>query len=120
MKVYVDTNVFIDYLLNRFKINLFTEAITCKYTLVVSHLVIKELTYQKVDFDELFKWLSFGSKIEIIPVVTDNYQKYIVNDECADAIHIACAVSANVECIVTRNVKDFRKSPITVKNPDDL
>ena len=120
MRIYVDTNVFIDYLLQRFKIKVFTEAVTCKYTIVISQLVIKELKSQKINADELLKWLSFASKIEIIPVCTKNYELYLTKNEYADALHIASAISANVSYIVTRNVKDFVKSPIVVKNPDDL
>lgn len=37
-----------------------------------------------------------------------------------DAVMIETAIRLHIDCIVTRNIKDYKKSPIPIYTPDDL
>lgn len=37
-----------------------------------------------------------------------------------DAVMIEIAIRLHIDCIVTRNIKDYKKSPIPIYTPDDL
>jgi predicted nucleic acid-binding protein len=123
MKVYVDTNIIMDFLLNRHKSDFFIQALQCKYFVIISNLTISELAYQRINPEKFLKWLEFAHKLEIVKIsdfVKKEAYKYLINDEYNDAIHIASACEAQVEFIITRNIKDFQLAPIPVLHPDEL
>lgn len=37
-----------------------------------------------------------------------------------DALQVAAAIAAGTECVVTRNVRDYRKSPVPAVTPGDF
>jgi predicted nucleic acid-binding protein len=122
-KVYVDTNIIMDYLLNRHKSDFFLQVLKCKYKVVISNLVLKELAYQNVDPSTFLSWLAYANKYECINLDKNIYsfaKQFVLNSEFNDAIHIAAAILSNADVILTRNIKDFSLSPIPVKHPDVL
>jgi len=122
-KVYVDTNVFMDFLLNRHEINFFEEAVKCKYVVLISQLVLDELAYQKVDATNLCSWLSYAQKIEVVSLGTSHRklaQTFLSQTHTNDALHAAVAILCGADFLVTRNIKDFAQLPITVIHPDNI
>lgn len=119
-RVYVDTNIFIDFLCNRYeKSCIFIEqTIACKFHIVISDLVVKELNKQ-VQTDFLL-WLKACNKISILKTnqkeknLADTYQTHY-----ADALHAAHAAFENIP-LVTRNIKDFKHLPIHTIHVDDI
>ena len=121
MRVYVDTNVFMDFLEDRNSSahRFFIKAISCMYTVVISEIIIKELRFQNVDINPLLKILE--SKIEGLLVTNeDKLKAKTLPTHYNDALHICIAERAEVEAIITRNKKDFKCTNIPVKSTDDL
>jgi predicted nucleic acid-binding protein len=125
MRIYVDTNVIMDFLLDRRSsaYDLFRKTFGCAYTIVVSDVVLIELEFQKMDYENLFKLLESAHKLEIVKSTTSdiNSAKLIITTHYNDALHYLLAKRAHVECIVTSNIKDFSWfDDLSVKRPDDL
>ncbi len=112
--MYIDTNVYLDFLLKReafsdYAGRLFAEAASCKHTIILSELVLRELQkYVLPDevrglfavLDKKFERVSIG---DVDATVADT-----VLTRAADALHVALARRSGADCIVTRNVRDFR------------
>jgi predicted nucleic acid-binding protein len=124
MKLYIDTNVYLDYFLDREKsrsaFKIFSRAIECEFEVVVSDWILNELnnTFELTDLKMLFELL----KPKIIHIVTDEHDKNEAKNiptHYADALHIVLAKKSRAEAIITNNVKDF-ESIFKACRPEDL
>ena len=120
MRIYVDTNVFMDFLLNRKQSYVFEKSLQCLHTIIISTLIIKELDFQNVDASSLIKWLKFAEKLEVIDITADDIAlAKSIKTHWNDALHIASATHSFADIIVTNNLKDFI-GLYNVKSPDDI
>lgn len=118
MRLYVDTNIYLDLFLERKgkyldfaeqAQRLFTRAKGCEFTILFSSLVVSELSRHVPLAVIRDLHLFLGHKAVAVPMVASD----------ADALHIAIA-TRSADCIVTRNLKDFMDAPIPVFLPESL
>jgi predicted nucleic acid-binding protein len=124
MKLYVDTNVYMDFFLERSKSRhaerLFRHTLYCKHQIIISNHILVELT-KNMDYQEskmLFEML----KHKLIPVTLeekDIVEAKTLSTHYEDALHIVLAKKAGAELIITNNIKDF-ESIFKSKRPEDL
>ena len=131
MKILLDTNVFLDVLLER-------------ETWVNSSQALLDWCEANsgsawVSWHTLSNLYYVGTKIvgaisagEFIDTILEDFQVCPVSTETAhvsrklhfgdyeDAMQAACALSAGVDWIITRNIKDFAASPIRAIRPDEF
>lgn len=115
-KLYVDTNIYLDYLLKRngktnfaeHAFKLFKRTISCEFRIVVSDHLIYELSkYVELEKTRIL-FLMIKKKVDKIRV--EEQDKELAKQlDChyADALHIVLAKKANAEMIITRNGSDF-------------
>ena len=121
--VYLDTNIYIDYFLNRidklrplgdFAFNLIKKIIMGEYKLIISDLVIIEL--ERNGFEKQVKVLleklkETNNLIFVISTKEDNLRtKNIVKNRKTsfnDTKHAIVASKTKADYFVTRNIKDF-------------
>ena len=121
--IYIDTNIYLDYLENRvdkmrplgeFAYEVFRRAFGCEFKIIVSEHLLDELekfvTEQEIGF-VLGKIKSAGKEVPL-EVLESDIQK--ANALAAqrkvpwpDTLHAVLAIRGGAECIVTRNKKDF-------------
>ena len=130
MRVFIDTNVLIDYLCRREPFflpakSLFALCYMGKIDIVMSSLSIVNSLYigRKYHSDQLKQSLLGLSKIVYFadlstPMVLETLQTDWLDYE--DALQNATAVCEQCLCIVTRNKKDFVKSPLSVYTPEEM
>lgn len=130
MKVFVDTNVLIDFVCQRGD---FAKPATCLITLgyigkvqlqtlalsyVTAMFVANKYKYEKVDESLLF--VSGFTEIldlqasTVVEMLTSGWKDY------EDATQNATAIRANADCIVTRNKKDFADSTLPIYTVEEL
>jgi predicted nucleic acid-binding protein len=133
-KLYIDTNVIIDLIddrENEFGENLvehasrlFTEAILCKYNLILSDWLLVELN--KYVIPESIRMLFVLSKKKIIHQKICDEDKIKASqlspEHSDDALHIVLAEKANADIIVTSNTAHFNniRTIIPIKKPTYL
>jgi len=130
MKIYVDTNIYLDFLLERknleerdlseYSYNVFERTISCEFTIVVSDKILSELR-KHLDpgkASALFKLIK-GKIIKIIATDEDIEKAKNINTHFEDAIHVVLALKAEADLIVTRNKKDF-KGLFKAKLPEEI
>ncbi len=130
MRVFVDTNVLIDFVCQRGE---FAESAnrlvalgsmgkvqlqTLSLSYVTAMFVAHKYKYQKVDETLLFvsgftEILDLQSST-VVEMLTSGWNDY------EDATQNATAIKANADCIVTRNTKDFKESSLPVYTVDEL
>lgn len=125
MRVYVDTNIIMDYLLGRNPTSFFSEAILCKYTVCISNLIMQELKYQNLTKESkiFFQWIDSCKKLTLLQISNKDKKlakTFLDKTHHNDAIHAACAITNNVDFLLTRNIKDFEKLPLNIKHPDEI
>ena len=121
MRVYVDTNVFMDFLNDRNSAayDFFIRVISCMHTIVISDVVLEELSFQKVNSDSLMRLISH--KIEtIFATLADKSLAKRPPTHFNDTLHICIAERSNVDVIVTRNKKDFIIAKIPITSADEI
>ena len=131
MKVFIDTNVFLDYILSRqvgfVEANeIFMLSANYEIDLILSDLTLANVRYvTRRDFsNELFYEVINGMRdlFEIAPVgphAVDRALMLRVND-FEDALQYFSALQSGADCIFTRNVKDLAFSEIEVLTPSDF
>ena len=134
MKLYIDTNIFLDYLLERKNVNgvdisvpaqkVFYRAIKCEFFIVLSDHTAIELN-NNIGLEKLRMLFEFLKKkiVTIHKTKEDIIEaKKLSQDNFADALHVVLAKKANVDYIITRNLKDFEKfaSIIKSKSPENI
>ena len=136
-KIYVDTNIFLDYLFDRmvglvpasyFAERLFDAIFDCKYFLIISELTIKELeTHSKMTKDmllEMFREYEDVGKLEILSIdqKTIDRAKGIAKEKkvpVPDAIHAILAQTAGT-IVVTRDKHFANLDFIKAWKPEEL
>ena len=129
MRLYVDTNVFLDYLWTDRKhhkeaADFFIKVIEEKHVTIISTWTTKELhKYVKPEeYTMLFKFL--GKYLEPITYTEEDIQeaKKISPDHFQDALHGLLAIKAKSDWIVTRDASGFRcvRELIKTKLPEQV
>lgn len=130
MKVYLDTNVFVDMIVPREDTSLNEDAMKIllaghspKMELCVSPITIATTYYlcRKVS-DVFLRMKSVLAGMTIIPVGEDDVRFSIFFDfpDREDAMHMACAKNADCDLILTRNPKHFTGSPVICYTPSEF
>ncbi len=130
MKVFIDTNVLIDFVCQRGE---FAEPAnrlmalgslgkvqlqTLSLSYVTAMFVAQKYKYAKVEESLLF----VSSIVEILDLQATTVIEMLSSgwDDYEDATQNATAIKANCDCIVTRNIKDFTKSTLPVYTVEEL
>ena len=133
VRIYLDTNIYLDFLLNRenlFGTNIGDKAyvllkriISCEFDLVVSSWNLVELK-RKIDFGELKPLFAILKKkiVKVYHTKEDIEKAKRMSEHFQDALHVVLAKKAGAKILVTRNLKDFLQysSLIEVKLPEDV
>jgi len=112
MKLYVDTNVYLDFFLERSKSRyaerLFRQTLQCKHQIILSDHIISELIRNIAieNINALFETLKH-KLIKIKAEDRDYAYAKTLNTHYADALHITLAKKAEADAIITNNNKDF-------------
>lgn len=130
MRVYVDSNVLIDYVCQRKefadtanriialgymgKVDLQTSALSYVTAMYVAH----KYEYQNVKAS----LLALSDFVNVLDLQASTVLDMLSADwtDYEDATQHATALRANAACIVTRNKKDFTKSPLPTYTPTEL
>ena len=129
-KIFVDTNVIIDFLTNRqpFSIdaaNIFEISKRGKLKLFVSSLSINNIHYVVSRIESKKKSIKLINQllplIEILPVGKSTIEKSLIANftDFEDGLQNFCAEEGKLDTIVTRNVKDFSKSNLSIQTPSE-
>lgn len=121
MKIYVDTNVYLDYLLKRANKNgedlsksafeVFKRAVSCEFYIVWSYHLLQELHANIKESDTLML-LAFLKKKLIVAEDEPGYR--------GDEKHAVLAEKAGAELIVTRDKKHFCNFSVKAVLPEEL
>ena len=118
MKVFIDTNIFLDILCKREQfvddaLGIFDMAVDDKIELLISDLSIaniKYITRKEIPAEKFYDFiLAFRPVFTIVPLgagVVDSALSLKAND-FEDALQYFSAVQASADCLVTRNIKDY-------------
>lgn len=133
MKIFVDTNVYIDYILER---EPFFQAAASVFSYAsdgVIDLVVSTLTFTTANFicvdrfkmnRDVMAMKVNGHKelLQVEPITRDDvYQAYENGwKDYEDGVQYLCAQRCNSDYIITRNGNDFKMSDIPVLTPDEL
>lgn len=126
MKIYFDTNIYIDYLENRtdglrplgsFAFELFRRSIECEFDIIVSDFVINELEryIDEKRINEVMDSIKKANKLVKICKSKEDVKKAGLSSNKPDALHALLAKKAGAEYIITRNIKDFLEFSHLVK-----
>lgn len=127
-KVFLDTNVILDFLLKREPQSAATLQIFCyseseKFDIFVSAISINNIYYivnrLETSNSALKKVKQLLEFVEIIGVDKDVLEKAAYSDfkDFEDAIQNYSAASDEHSIIITRNVKDYKKSNLSILTP---
>ena len=129
--IFLDTNVIIDFLADRrpFSITaaeIFNASVNGNVKIYISSVSYNNVYYilrQSLSHAETIKLLEALSEMtEIVDVTKAIIKKSLKSDfrDFEDAIQYNCALTLNkIDCIVTRDSKDFKKSTLSVMNPQE-
>ena len=118
MKVFIDTNIFLDILCRREQfvddaLSIFDMAVDDRIELLISDLSIaniKYITRKEISTDKFYELIqTFRPIFSIVPLGADVVDRAIsmkAND-FEDALQYFSAVQAGADCLITRNIKDF-------------
>ena len=131
MKVFLDTNVILDFFMRRKPF--FEDAKTiialgynrcCElYVSSLSFSNIASIARKKFQGDDLYKIFSGIREFSKITAVDEDSIDSAIQlkaDDFEDALQYFSAKEANVDCIVTRNTKDFIFSDTEILTPKDF
>jgi predicted nucleic acid-binding protein len=132
MKIFLDTNVIIDFLADRkpyskyaFQIFEFAnqnkvQLYTSPHAIVTTHYLLKKHIDEKSLRKILLNLCDFVSLISIDSQIIQNSLRSNMKD-FEDAVQMLTASKeSNINFIVTRNIKDFKHSPIPSLTPDEF
>ena len=130
MKALLDTNVIVDALQDRqpwaesaralFRAaarDRFRGCITAKACTDIHYLTRRNAHSEKLARDTLSKLFAL---FELLDTSADDCKRALLSNtsDFEDAIEIETSIREGVDCIVTRNIGDFKFSPIKVMEPD--
>lgn len=120
-KVFLDTNVIIDVLLERESyrpmLEILQQGDEGKVSLCTSFLSMANIAYimrKSIPQPELAPTLKqLSSLVPILPMDGDQFNEalYLAGPDFEDVLQAVCAASAGCRYIITRNPKDFRIGP---------
>ncbi|MDP4012960.1 MAG: hypothetical protein Q8R00_05145 [Candidatus Nanoarchaeia archaeon] len=121
MKIYIDTNIYLDYLLERKNkqgkdisrpaFEVFKRAISCEFYILISNHLLNELC-GIIDLKDITMLMSFLKK-KIIKIEDKS-------EGVGDEFHAFLAEKYGAELIVTRNKKDFKNLALQAYLPEEL
>ncbi len=131
MKLFLDTNVVIDYLAKRQPFaedanRMITWCLQKKYELCLSALSFTIIYYvlkRQYGHDRLVALLSDLLSLMTVGEVDDDVLQHALASEFTDfedAVQCYAAIACGADVIVTRNVKDFGHSPLLVRTPAEV
>ena len=131
MRVFIDTNVFLDLLCRRERflgdsLKVFDLAVDGKFELLISDLSIANIKYiTRKDFsvDKFYETISaFRPVFTIVPVGEDAVDKALAlkAHDFEDALQYFSAVHAQADYLLTRNISDYGFASIKVMSPADF
>lgn len=129
--IYIDSNVYLDYLLNRkdrlrplsdFAFELLKKAVSCEYWILMSDTVLDEISAytSKEDIEKLIGMIQ--KKLKLVPREENDFirAKQISPSNKIDALHYVLAKKGGAKIIVTRNIQHFDFSDLQIKFPENL
>lgn len=132
MRVFVDTNILLDYVCNREgfaedAIELFLQGFQQKHRLIISDLSYVNTVYigRKYEMDNQ-TLLNSLKRVEAFSEVAQMNSKVIHKalhsnwSDFEDSVQYFSALESMADCIVTRNKKDYKESTIPVYGVKDL
>jgi predicted nucleic acid-binding protein len=134
MKLYFDTNIFLDYLLERKNLEgkdiskpsqkLFYRALQCEFFIVYSDHTATEIN-KIVDGNKIRMLFAFLNKKVVMVTKTEEdiaEAQKMSETNFSDALHAALAKKSGADYLITRNVKDFElfSSYIKPRTPEDI
>lgn len=131
-KIYADTNVFLDALLDRSSkrgrdlgtpaMSIFSQVIHGRFRIIVSEWTLEEL-YRNIEEKKVKELLDRLGEQVILCEYTEKQKKKAKEhaNHWQDYLHGIIAEEQGADCIVTRNVKDFRDlSGVKAKLPSQI
>jgi len=128
--IYVDTNVFMDFILGRDSsaFNLFMRSLSCEYSIITSDIVLNEIVFQGLDdqYTNLVQLFKGNGKLKVAYACNDDKigARRIALEhktDFNDALHKIIAARSGARCIVTKNIRHFICfKDIRVVEPDAL
>jgi len=131
MRVFLDTNIILDVLLNRTLLVAESEAVILRcesngdsmfvawHGLATSYYLLKRgrtEAAELLEVDKILGWAHIASTKD-----TDARRARSLNfGDFEDALQAVATEASAVDCIVTRNVKDFSKSSIKAMTPTEF
>lgn len=120
--LYVDSNVYIDYITNRSNINgvplglkaerFFYKVLTGDYKIIFSRLVQYQITKELGGFENVKMLLKMlESKLIFVDYTSEDLDKAkkLDSEETEDALHALLAKQYNAKWVVTRNIAHFNR-----------
>ena len=131
MRVFIDTNIFLDLLCRRERfladsLKVFDLAVDGKFELLISDLSIANIKYiTRKDFsvDKFYETISaFRPVFTIVPVGEDAVDKTLALKarDFEDALQYFSAVHSQADYLLTRNIRDYGFASIKVMSPTDF
>lgn len=131
MKIFIDTNILIDFLLTREPFyeaasKIMKECAKKKFIGYITFHSISNLWYilRKVPEDIRRKWMiDICGFLEVASISHDEVVQAIKRKEFKDfedCLQDACAKKVGAEYIITRNTEDFKQADITVITPEEF
>lgn len=131
MKVFVDSDVIIDFLTGRAPFGenaklIFQLGREKKLILYTSPLILANVNYiigvmesKKVAFTKI---KMFSELVKICPMGQSTIDSAIRSKftDFEDALQNFCAEESNITVLVRRNIKDFKRSNISIMKPEEL
>lgn len=108
--IYVDTNIWMDFLLGRDDRaqRFFLKTFACTYTVVINEQVLRELRKHNVPFETIMGLLNNRQKLSVRYLEdADIALAHTLPTHHADGLHAATAIRFANGNIITKNVRDF-------------
>ena len=132
MKIIFDTCVILDYLLDREEYSSNAEKLIIKAaqnrlqglitvkSLMDVHYILKHTIHNEEKIRDIISTLL--DSFALVDSTGENAVRALSSDvnDYEDTLMIETAVSYEADGIVTRNLKDYRKSPIRIYSPEEL
>jgi len=124
MKVYIDTNVYLDYFLERRNakksFRIFRKALRCDFFIIISDHALNELIRYIEPKNVRFFFATLNHKlIKVYASEEDKLEAKNISTHYEDALHIVLAKKSEADIIITNNIKDF-KGLFNSKIPEDV
>jgi predicted nucleic acid-binding protein len=129
--IYIDTNVWIDYLQNRadylrplgqFAFRLLQKTLECKYRVILSDWTLEELSEHARDFQDIIDQFKEKRKVIFVRTASKDIRQTKQGKHWEDRLHALLVAKASASYLVTRNLSDFVDDwyPFEVKLPESL